>query len=326
MKRREFITLLGGTIVWPLTAHAQQTSKLPIVGYLAAQSEAADRPRRAAFGQRLAELGWVEGSNVKVEYRWSDGVIARVDEIMPEFIHLPVDVIVIGGDSYVLAAKRATSTIPIVFPAVGDPVGHGLVASLARPGGNATGLSLQLPDTAGKRLELLREIVPGLHRVAILFNAADPIKVNAELGAAQAAAHALNLDPIGSEIRPGEDITAAIDQLKGRAEALYVCTDPLANSIAARINALALAARLPVVHSFRINAAPGGLISYGPDILDLYRRAAEPVDKILRGTKPSDIPIEQPIKFELFINLKTAKALGLTMPPSVLALANEVIE
>jgi ABC-type uncharacterized transport system substrate-binding protein len=325
MKRREFITFLGGTIVWPLTAHAQQTFKLPVVGYLAAQSEAADRPRRAAFAQRLAELGWVEGSNIKVEYRWSDGVIARVDEIMPEFIHLPVDVIVIGGDSYALAAKRATSTIPIVFPAVGDPVGDGLVASLARPGGNATGLSLQLPDTAGKRLELLREIVPGLHRVAILFNAADP-QVNAELGAAQAAAHTLNLDPIRSEIRPGEEITAAIDQLKGRAEALYVCTDPFANSIAARINALALAARLPVVHSFRVNAATGGLISYGPDILDLYRRAADPVDKILRGTKPSDIPIEQPIKFELFINLKTAKALGLTIPPSLLALANEVIE
>jgi putative tryptophan/tyrosine transport system substrate-binding protein len=323
VRRREFITLLG-TIV-PLAAYAQQASKLPVVGYLAAQSEAADRPRRAAFAQRLAELGWVEGTNVRIEYRWSDGVIARVDEIMPEFIHLPVDVIVIGGDSYVLAAKQATSTIPIVFPAVGDPVGDGLVASLARPGANATGLSLQLPDTAGKRLELLREIVPDLHRVAILFNAADP-QVDAELKAAQAAAHTLNLDSISSEIRPGEEITAAIDQLKGRAEALYVCTDPLSNSMAPRINALALAARLPVVHSFRVNAAPGGLISYGPDILDLYRRAADPVDKILRGKKPSDIPIEQPTKFELFINLKTAKALNLAVPSSLLATADEVIE
>lgn len=326
MRRRELITLIGGAAAgWPLVARAQQTSKLPVVGYLAAQSEAADRPRRAAFGQRLTELGWVEGNSVRVEYRWCDGVIARVDEIMPEFIHLPVDVIVIGGDSYALAAKRATSIIPIVFPAVGDPVGDGLVESLARPGGNATGLSLQLPDTAGKRLELLREIVPGLHRVAILFNAADP-QVNAELGAAQAAAHTLKLDPIRSEIRPAEEITAAIDQLKGPAGALYVCTDPLANSLAARINTLALAARLPVVHSFRVNAASGGLISYGPDILDLYRRAADPVDKILRGAKPSDIPVEQPTKFDFFINLKTAKALDLTVPETLLARANEVIE
>jgi putative tryptophan/tyrosine transport system substrate-binding protein len=325
MRRREFITLIGGATAYPFTTHAEQISKLPVVGYLAAQSEAADRPRRAAFGQRLAEHGWVEGSSVKVEYRWSDGVIARVDEIMPEFIHLPVDVVVIGGDSYVLAAERATSTIPIVFPAVGDPVGNGLVASLARPGGNATGLSLQLPDTAGKRLELLREIVPDLHQVAILFNAADP-QVDAELGAAQAAAHTLKLDVINSEIRPGEEITEAIEQLKGRAEALYVCTDPLTNSMPARINALGLAARLAVVHSFRVNAAPGGLISYGPDIVDLYRRAADPVDKILRGTKASDIPVEQPTKFDLFINLKTAKALGLTVPETLLARATEVIE
>jgi ABC-type uncharacterized transport system substrate-binding protein len=240
-------------------------------------------------------------------------------------VRLKVDIIVTGGDAYVLAAKRATATVPIVFTAAGDPVGNGLVATLARPGGNVTGRSLQLTDTVGKRLELLREIVPALRRLAVVFNAADA-QVNLERDAVLAAAQTLNLDLIRAEIRPAEDVAPAIEPLKGRADALYACTDPLVNTTAARINALALAARLPVMHSFRTNAEAGGLISYGPDVVDLWRRGADTVDKILRGAKAADIPVEQPTQFDLVIVLKTAKALGLTVPTTLLATADEVIE
>jgi putative tryptophan/tyrosine transport system substrate-binding protein len=297
---------------------------VPTLGYLGAQSQATDLWRRSAFAQRLGELGWVDGRNAKIEYRWADGRVDRAAEIAAEFVRLRVDVIVTYGDGYVLAAKQATSTIPIVFAAAGDPVGNGLVASLAKPGGNVTGRSLQLSDTAGKRLELLREVMPTLRYVAIMFNA--DLGAVSELSGVQEAARTLNIEIIRSEIRPAEEVASAIESLKGRAEALYVCTDPLVNTIAARINASALTARLPVMHSFRTNAEAGGLISYGPDIPDLMRRAAESVGKILRGTKPADIPIEQPVKFELFINLKTGKALGLTIPASLLATADEVIE
>jgi putative tryptophan/tyrosine transport system substrate-binding protein len=325
MKRREFFSVIGGAAAaWPLAAGAQ-TGKLPTVGYLAGGSEAASRPVRAAFVQRLAELGWIEGRSVRIEYRWADGAVKRAIEIAPELIRLPVDVIVTGGDAYVIAVKSATATIPIVFFAAGDPVGNGLVESLARPGGNVTGLSLQLTETVGKRLELLREVVPALHRLAILFNAADK-QVNLELDAAQAAVRALSLDVIRSEIRPGEDISPAVEQLKGQVDALYVCLDPLALTNAARINALALAARLPVMHGIRQSALGGGLMSYGPDFLDMARRTADLVDKILKGEKPANIPVEQPTKFDLVINLKTAKALGLTVPGTVLARADEVIE
>ena len=326
MRRREFIKLLGGAAAaWPFAAHAQQAGRVPTVGYLAALSEAADRPRRAAFAKRLAELGWIEGRSVLIEYRWADGAVKHAVEINSELVRLPVDIIVTSGDAYVLAVKRATATIPIVFASAGDPVGNGLVASLARPGGNVTGLSIELTDTVGKRLELLREVIPTLRRLAILFNAADP-QINAELDAVLATAHTLSLNIIRSEIRPSEDITPAIEPLKGRADALYVCLDPLVYSNAARINALALAARLPVMHGVRENALAGGLMSYGPDFPDMSRRAAEIVDKVLRGTKPADIPVEQPTKFDLVINLKTAQALGLVIPGTVLARADEVIE
>jgi putative tryptophan/tyrosine transport system substrate-binding protein len=222
--------------------------------------------------------------------------------------------------------KRATKVIPIVIAIMGDPVGSGLVATLSRPGGNVTGLSLVQADTAGKRLELLREVVPSLRRPAILANVANPAAA-LEFEAAQAAAHTLSLDPIRLEIRRGEDIPAAIESLNGRADALYVCVDPLVNSNRVRINTLALEARLPVMHSFRDNVEQaGGLISYGPDILGMYRRAADLVDKVLRGAKPADIPVEQPTNFALVINLKTAKALGLTLPLTLLGRADKVIE
>jgi putative ABC transport system substrate-binding protein len=326
MRRRDIIkAIAGAAAAWPLAAQAQQAGRLPTIGYLAALSEAADRPRRTAFVRRLEALGWAAGRSVRIEYRWADGAVERAAELAPELIRLPVDVILTQGDAYVLAVKRASGAIPIVFASAGDPVGNGLVASLARPGGNVTGLSLQLTETVGKRLELLREIVPGLRRLAIMFNAADP-QVNLERDAALAAARTLTLDIVRLEIRPSEDAAPAIETLRGRAEAIYVCLDPLAQTNAARIDALAISTRLPLMHSTRQSAEAGGLISYGPDLPDMSRRAAEMVDKILRGAKPADLPVERPTKFDLVINLNTAKALGLTIPGMVLARADEVIE
>jgi putative ABC transport system substrate-binding protein len=312
-------------VAWPLAADAQQAGKLASIGLIGPNVETVDRPRIAAVARRLGELGWVDGRNVKVEYRAADGIFERAGEFAAEFVRMKVDVIVTGGDAQVLAVKRAAPGTSIVFAAAGDPVGNGLVASLARPGGNITGHSLLLTETAGKRLELLREIVPDLRRLAILGNFANPL-VATELTAVQAAADTLNLETIKLEILRAEDIAAAVTPLKGRAEALYVCADPLMSTNAAHINELALAARLPNAHTYRSSVEAGGLISYGPDFSDLYGRAADLVDKILRGTKPADIPVEQAIKFDLVINLKTAKSLGLTVPPSLLARADEVIE
>jgi putative ABC transport system substrate-binding protein len=325
MRRREFIGLVGGAAAWTLTARAQQAGKLAIIGLIGPNVETVDRPRIDAFARRLGELGWVDGRNVKVEYRAADGIFERAGEFAAEFVRMKVDVIVTGGDAQVLAVRGAAPGIPIVFAAAGDPVGNGLVASLARPGGNITGHSLLLTETAGKRLELLREIVPGLRRLAILGNVANPL-VATELTAVQAAADTLNLETIKLETLRVEEIDAAVTPLKGRAEALYVCADPLMSTKAAHINELALAARLPNVHTYRSSVEAGGLISYGPDFSDLYGRAADLVDKILRGAKPADIPVEQAIKFDLVINLKTAKALGLTIPPTLLTRADEVIE
>jgi len=326
MRRRDFIKLVGGaTAAWPLVARAQQPARPPVIGLIGPSSETLDRPRIAAFVKRLGELGWVDGRSIVIDYRSAEGAFERAGEIAAEFVRRKVDIIVTGGDAQVLAAKGATAVIPIVFAAAGDPVGNGLVASLARPGGNVTGRSLQLTDTAGKRLELLREVVPGLRRVAIFGNLANPT-VAPELAAVQAAARTLSLDTIRSEIRGAEDIPAAIERISGRAEAVYVCADPLVSTNAAHINELALAARLPNVHTYQSSVEVGGLISYGPDFPDLYGRAADLVDKILRGAKPADIPVEQATKFDLVINLKTAKALGLTVPPILLATADEVIE
>jgi len=277
------------------------------------------------FAKRLGELGWTEGSNVRIEYRWADGILSNAGSIAAEFVRSKVDVIVSSGDTYVLAVKRATATIPIVFASAGDPVGNGLVQSLARPGGNVTGLSIELTESVGKRLELLREIVPELRRLAILFNAGDPL-VNAEKGAVLADAHRAGFDLVQSEIRPDQDMAPAIEGLTGRAGALYVCLDPFTFVNAGRINALALAARLPIMHSIRQQAEAGGLISYGPDFPSMSRRAAELVDKILRGAKPADIPVEQPSKFDFVVNLKTAKTLGLAVPETLLVAADEVIE
>jgi putative tryptophan/tyrosine transport system substrate-binding protein len=326
MRRREFITLLGGAAAtWPMAARAQQPSNLRTIGFLVSGTPSSHREWVAAFVQRLRELNWTEGRNVAIEIRWAEGRNERLAEITAEFVRRRVDVIVTSATPPTVAAKQATSVIPIVFAALGDPVGVGLVESLARPGGNATGLSLQQTDAASKRLELLRDVVPGLRRLAIMANSGNP-SAALDMREAEATARALGLEAITSEILRAEDIAPAFDALKGRVEALYVCNDPLVNINRVRMNTLALAARLPAVYGFRELVEAGGLISYGPNYSDLFRRAADYVDKILRGAKAADIPIEQPTKFDLVINLTTAKALGLDVPATLLARADEVIE
>jgi putative tryptophan/tyrosine transport system substrate-binding protein len=325
MRRREFVALLGGVAAaWPLTARAQQTGKLPTIGCLHGTTLSTGGQWVAAFVQRLRELGWIEGRTVAIEVRWADGRSERFAEIAAEFVRLKVDVIVTAGPP-VFAVKQATSVIPIVFATVADPLDSGLVANLARPGGNVTGLSLTSPELASKRLELLREVIPGLRRLAIMANADYPPAVR-ELDQVDTAARPLGIETIGLKIRQGADIASAFEALKGRAEALYVVGDSLTSANQVRINSFALAARLPTMHPNRERLETGGLVSYGPNFLSLYRRAGDFVDKILRGAKPADIPVEQPIKFDLVINLTTAKAIGLSIPESFLLRADEVIE
>jgi putative ABC transport system substrate-binding protein len=325
MRRREFIGFVGGAaITWPVAARAQQAGKLPTIGFLGAATPSAWSQWVAAFVERLHELGWIEGRSVAIEFRWAEGRTERYTEIAAEFVRLKVDVIVTVG-SAVFEAKQATSVIPIVFASANDPLGDGLVASLAHPGGNATGLSNQLTDTSGKRLEFLREVVPSLRRLAIMANIGNSASV-LEMREVEAAARTLGLEVVTLEIRRAEDIAPAFESLKGSADALYVCAQVLLNANRVRINTLALGARLPTMHGLREYVEAGGLMSYGPNLPDLFRHAAEYVDKILRGAKPSDLPVEQPTKFDLVINLTTAKALGLTIPPTLLTRADEVIE
>jgi putative tryptophan/tyrosine transport system substrate-binding protein len=324
VRRRDFITLLGGAAAaWPLAVRAQQLGKLPTIGFLGTTSAAAWSPWTAAFTQRLRELGWIEGRTIAIEYRWAEGRSERFAEIAAEFVRLKVDVIITGGSAAV-AAKQATSVVPIVF-VLGEPVGTGLVATLARPGGNVTGLSNQQTDLPGKRLELLREVLPSLRQLAIMANVDYPEAV-LEMRDVQAISKTLGLEVATVEIRRAEDISPAFEALKGRADALYVITDALVSTNRIRINTFALAARLLTMHGVREYVEAGGLMSYGADYSDLFRRAGDYVDKILRGAKPADIPVEQPTKFDLVVNLITAEALGLTVPPSLLARADKVIE
>ena len=325
MIRREFITILGGAAAaWPLAVRAQQAGKQPTIGFLGA-APSIESQRIAAFVQRLRELGWIDGRNLAIEYRWAEGRNERYTEIAAELVRLKVDVIVTVATPATLAAKQATTVIPIVFLTASDPVGTGLVASLARPGGNVTGLANQISDTTGKKLEFLREVVPGLRRLAIMANVANPAAV-LDMGEAQVTGRALGLEVTTSEIRRAEDISPAFDALKGRADALYLCPDPLMNTNRTQINIFAVRARLPTIYGVRDFVQAGGLMSYAPNLPNQFRRAADFVDKILRGAKPGDIPVEQPTKFELVINLTTAKALGLDVPPTLLARADEVIE
>jgi putative ABC transport system substrate-binding protein len=322
--RRDFITLLGGAAAaWPIAARGQHSGKLPTIGVTGSDATIW-KPWTAAFAARLRELGWIEGRTIAIEYRWSQARPERVAEIAAEFVRMKVDAIVSAGPS-VAALKHATSVIPIVFAISDDPVGGGLVASLARPGGNVTGLSTQQSDAVGKRLELLREVVPRFRRLALMGNVGYPTAV-LEMRDVQAAARKLGLEVAPLEIRQAEDIANAFVALKARADALYIVGEAVVTANRTRIITLALAARLPTIFNAREYVQAGGLMSYGADYPALFRRAAELVDKILRGAKPGDIPVEQPTKFEVVVNLTTAKALGLEVPPMLLARADEVIE
>jgi putative ABC transport system substrate-binding protein len=321
MRRREFITLVGGAML-PLAARAQQPGKLPTIGFLVSGTPASHGQWFAVLAQRLREFGWIEGRTIAIEYRFAQGREESFTEIFAEFVRHRVDIIVTSGAA-ILAAKQVASNIPIVFAAAIDPVSMGLVASLARPGGNITGLSLQGPDLAGKRLELLREVVPNLRRVAVLANTGTPGAVRG-LDEARTSAHALGLEAAPLEIRRAEDIAPAIASVKGGADALYVCLLIVVNRI--RITILTLTLRMPAIFASREHVEAGGLMSYGANFPDLYRRAAEHVDKILRGTRPGDIPVQQAMKFDFAVNLITANALGLEVPRSLLLCADEVIE
>jgi putative ABC transport system substrate-binding protein len=323
MKRRAFLLLGGAAAAWPRSVRSANVKR--VIGFLVPGTKAAYDQYIAAFVQRLRELSWTEGENVAIVYRWTEGLKDRLAEIAAEFARLKVDVIVTSASEGVIVAKQATSAIPIVFAATSDPVAAGLVESLAHPGVNVTGLSAQSTETAGKSVELLRELVPGLQRLAILSDPASPGNM-AETASVQAAARTAGLEPLVLAVRNADEIASAFDGLKSRADALYCVPGPFAGTNRVRIITLALAARLPAIYGGRNYVDAGGLISYGPDIGDLFRRAADYVDKILRGAKPADIPVEQPTKFYLFVNRTTAKALGLTIPPSILLRADEVIE
>jgi len=323
MRRREFITLLGAATAWPRRTRAQQAGKLPTIGFLGADASAF-APWTAAFVARLGELGWIEGKNVAIEYRWSQGRSERYAEIAAEFVSRKVDVIVTVG-SAVPIVRQATVVIPIVFAVGIDPVGSGLVASLAQPGGNVTGLSIQANELAGKRLEFARELIPQLHRLAIMFNVGNAQPV-LEMGETQAAARMLGMEVAPLVIQRAEDIATAFQGLKTRADALYVAVDQLMVANRSSILASALDARMPTIFSTRDFVKAGALMSYGPSYTERFGRAADYVDKILRGANPADLPVEQPTKFELVINVTTAKALGLDVPPPLLARADEVIE
>jgi putative ABC transport system substrate-binding protein len=324
MRRREFIAFVCATAAtWPVAARAQKSGKLPVIGFLGASTASVWNPFVDAFLQRLHELGWIDGSTVAIDYRWAQGRDELYAQFAAEFVRRKVDVIVTAGTDATLAVEKATSEIPVVFAAVGDPVGTGLVASLAHPGGNVTGLSNEQTDLAGYRLELLREAIPSVRRVALLGNISSPL-ILLEMKAAEEAAPKLGLDVFRLGVRKTEDIETAFESLKDFADAVYVCTDPLISTNRVRINILAVGEKLPTMTAFREYVQAGGLISYGPNFPDLFRRAGDFVHKILRGAKPADLPVEQPVKFDLMVNTTTAKVLGLTIPEKILVRASEV--
>jgi putative tryptophan/tyrosine transport system substrate-binding protein len=323
MERRQFIRgFCSGVIAWPLAAYAQQVIPRRI-GVLGADATVW-KPWMAALIARLRERGWILGENLAIEYRWAEGRSWLVSQIAAEFLQQDIDVIVTYG-SAIPILKQATTTIPIVFAVAYDPVRAGLVQSLAHPGGNVTGMSIQQLDLVDKRLELLREVIPQLHRLAILADAGYA-ETMLEADRVKSTAQAIGLEAARLGIWGSQDITSALEALEGKSDALYVVSDALIAANRARIIRLALSEHLPTIFSYDDYVEAGGFISYGPNYADLFRRAADMVDKILHGKKPGDIPIERPTKFDFAINIKTATALGLSMPPTLLAAANEVIE
>jgi putative ABC transport system substrate-binding protein len=327
LSRRAFAASLGAALtpaIMALPALAQ-ANKLPTIGFLGATTPTVWSPFVSAFLGRLRELGWVDGRNMTIEYRWAEGRGDRYTTLAAELVQRKVAIIVTAGTGPIIALMKTTSDIPIVFAAAGDPIGTKLVASLARPGGNVTGLSNQQTDLAGNRIEVLRDIVPGLKRLAAMGNVNVP-NVTLEMKEVEAVAAKIGMEIVKVEIRRTDDIIPGIEGLKGRADGLYVCTDPMITQHNVRINTVAMSLKLPTVYAFREYVRNGGLLSYGPNFPDLFRRAGDFVDKILKGAKPADIPVEQPIKFDLIVNLTTAKAIGLNVPETFLLRANEVIE
>jgi putative tryptophan/tyrosine transport system substrate-binding protein len=325
MRRREFILLLGATAAWPRTAHAQQAGKVYRIGVLGA-GVVPPPELRAVFSEALRDLGWIEGKNIIIERRYAEDQLDRLPELTAELVRLKVDVIVASGTLAPLAAKRATTTIPIVMSAAGDPLGSGLVASLARPGGNVTGLSSMVTDIGAKRLELLKELLPRVSRVAVVWNAVNPYS-RLVFKETERAATSLDIQLQSIEVRGPDHFAIAFDALaRERPDALISVDDPLIFGRRKQVMDLAASHQLPAIHGLREFVHAGGLMSYGTSLDELTRRAAGYVDKILRGAKPADLPVQQPTKFELVINLKAAKALGITLPPSLLARADEVIE
>ncbi len=328
MRRRDFIALIGGAVAWPIRVGAQQPAgKIHRLGWLGSGSFAAVPHLDEAFRQGLHDLGWVEGQNIVIDYRFAGGEFDRLPDLAAELVRLNVNIIVTVATPSSAAAKKATDTIPIVMIAAGDPVGVGLIKSLARPAGNVTGLSFSVGmETFGKGLELLKEAVPYARRVAVLSNPANPNQPLAISGISSVA-KSLGVELQLLEARDDNQFGGAFETMaKERASALLVVADTIYIINRKRLVDLAAASRLPVAYGYKEHVEAGGLISYGPSLSDLWRRAAIFVDKILRGAKPADLPVEQPTKFELVINLKSAKALGLTIPPTMLARADEVIE
>jgi putative ABC transport system substrate-binding protein len=320
------VTLIFSLLGTPLTADAQQAQPIPRLGFLASASADVTKSLLAALQQGLRELGYVEGKNILIESRYAAGDFARLPDLAGELVRLHVDVIVTEGAPAAHAAQQRTTTIPIVIGNAGDPVGMGLVASLARPGGNITGLSQMSPELMGKRLELLKEMVPSASRVAVLFNPANPTSP-LQVQESQATAPALGVTLLPFEAQAANEIDRAFTAMhQERVEALIVVGDPMFGTHQRQVVELAAQARLPAMYNLRGFVDAGGLMSYGTHFEDLYRRAATYVDKILKGTKPADLPVEQPTKFALIINLKTAQALGIKMPPSLLLLADEVLQ
>jgi putative ABC transport system substrate-binding protein len=326
IRRRELIAALGSAAVWPLAARAQQMGKVYRIGMLETISATLNAAAVNAFRQRLGELGYVEGQHFIIEYRSADGRADRFPGLVRELLAEKVDVVVTRGTPAAQAAKNATSTTPVVMAAIGDPVQVGLVASLARPGGNITGLSAVTTDLGAKRFELVRELVPGLARIAVLANLSNDA-VRYEWVQVETAVRAVGVQSHVLDVRKPDALGHAFDDASAqRTDALVVMLDGLIQANQQRIIDLAMKHRLPAIYASREFVDAGGLIAYGVSYPDLYRRAATYVDKILKGAKPSDLPVEQPTKFELVINLKTAKALGLTVPQTLQVAADEVIE
>jgi putative ABC transport system substrate-binding protein len=325
MRRREFITILSGaTATWPFAARAEP--KIPRVGYMGNSTQALEANLIGAFRDGLRELGYDEGRNILIEYRWADGNYAQFPTLVAELIAAKVDVIVTAGTPAALAVKKATTTVPLVMVAVGDPVSTGLVPSLARPGGNLTGLSSIAPDLEGKRLELLREVVPTLSHVAVFFNLLNPFHV-VSMRNAHTAAEAMGLKLQQHDIRKSEDLDDAFATIrKERPDGLLILADRVFLHNRQRMMDFTEEQRLPNVNAYTELVEAGGLMSYGPSYEDMHKRAAIYVNKIIKGAKPADLPIEQPSKFTFVINLKAAKILGVTIPPSLLTLADKVLE